>query len=287
MGVPAVLLPSENLARSATWSITGASASVGFPLANLHDGDVTLPFIASASGAARLIADLGSAARVDDAFLPFYNIPAGTLVKFEGHTSNSWGAPDVSVTVTIPAYRSLGPLLDAVPESVRANVLAAYPTEASRTKRWWSWSIAAFADPLAIGETLFGPLTELWGFSPDANADDEELPAVVKETAFGNRWSFRYPLLNRRQSGMLTLTGTERDLFKTLEREIGGTADPFIWVPDIEDSSIGMLVTLEQAIQGTQLASEAEGFFGSPSVGADAVHRIQMAFREVPKGLPL
>lgn len=287
MGRQAILLPSANRIRSATLSITGASASSGYPLANLKDGDVTLPFIAAATGAARLIADCTSAVQVDDAFLPFHNIPAGTAVRFEGHTANSWGAPDVSVPVSVAAYTSLGPLLDPIAPSLRANVQAAYSASA-RTKRYWSWSIAAFADPLAVGEWLMGELSELWGFSPDENADSQDLPAMVKTTAFGNRWSFRYPLLQRRRKGRVPVPGGElRARFLALEQEIGGTADPFIWVDDLDDATEGLLMQLESAIEGTTLASELTAD-GSPAhVLAESLHMLRLELLEVPKGLPL
>ena len=150
--VSRIIRPSRNFARSATVTSTGVSSSSQFPLANIKDNDVALPYKAGGVGAVRIIFDCGAPVLVDEMCLPMYNIPAATSnVKWQGHTSNSWGAPDVSVTLVIPTYATLRTGMTPIPESIRADVAAVYPLTANRTKQWWSLDVPSIGVALAIG----------------------------------------------------------------------------------------------------------------------------------------
>lgn len=278
MAVPAVLLPSENRARTATLSLATGAASPSHPLANISSGDVTLPFIASAAGAVRVVFDCATAVLVDGVFLPMYNIPAAHAgVKFEGHSSSSWGAPTVSVDLTIPTYRSRGTSLLPCPEPFGVD-LRELASAATRTLRYWSLLVPTFASALAIGECLFGPLTDLWGFSPDDNIEQDEQLDIVKESAFGSRWGFRYGIERMRLGGSLIVMGDERDAFRSLYREVGAV-DPFIWMPYPGEADTGLLVTFAQPISQKHLAP--------PTDTVDSVHSIRVDLLEVGRGLPL
>lgn len=269
----AILFPSSNLARTATVSLASGAASASHPLANLTSGDIALPFIASASGAVRIVFDCGSAAQVDGAFLPMANIPAGTVVKFQGHTSSSWGTPDVDVTVTIPAFSSMGPDLDPIPGAPWADVLSAYPTALNRTKRYWSLSVASFASALAIGEVLFGALEVLDVFIQGSNERSQAQATIAKESAFGSRWTLRYPIRRRRWGLTSGLEDADLAVFLALDDEVGGDAgDPFVLVPDITENDAAL-------VSGTNLPTR--------TMLVDGYHQGQPAFVEVQRGLPL
>lgn len=267
-----ILLPSKNLATAATKSVSGVSADSLYGLANLSDGDVTLPFMATGAGAARLIFDCTDPVQVDGAFLPMANIAAGTVVKWEGHTSNSWGAPDVSVTITIPTFATLRTGMTPIPESVWANVIAAYPDAGTRTKRYWSLSVAAFASALKVGELIFG---ELDAVPPRLLVDDTEQQGyqdVIKEAPQGRRWGFRYAIRRRHLSGTLVTADEEtRTLWRALEDEVG-LLDPFIYVP-WSDENRALLVALDATV-----ADKPE---------APDIFRLPISVTEVNRGLPL
>lgn len=268
-----LLKPSNNLARTATVSISGVSASAAYPLANIADNDVAHPFKAAATGAARIVFDCGSAVRVDGAFLPMHNIPAGTVVKWQGHTASSWATPDVDVTVTIPAYATLGSGMTPIPESVWANVIAAYPTAADRTKRYWSLSVASFASPLAIGELLFGPLSEFDTYLTTSNGRSQQHQSIVKQSPQGSQWAFRYPIRRRELTGTMYEQATEFALWMALDDEVGTDADPFIVVPN-HSENVGLLVNLTGPIKGTEVAPEP-------------VYGLDINLLEQNRGLPL
>lgn len=280
MSVPAALFPSANLARTAALSLVSGAASASHPLVNIADNIVAKPFIANAAGVVRIMFDCVSPVRVDGVFLPMTNIPAGTLVKWQGHDSPSWGAPNVDITIDIPSFLSLGPDLPEVPESVGVDLRSLY-SAAGRTQRYWSLWVDGFVSspsaPLAIGELLFGPLTDLWGFSPDDNVAEDQTFEIVKQ-AVGRRWAFRFPILRRHVGGSIVVTGSEGDAFVALYREVG-TADPFIWMPDPELEERGLLVAFDKPIPRKQLAP--------PMGSVESLHQIRVDLTEVVRGLPL
>lgn len=281
MAVPCVLLPSDNLADGVTPTLSTGSADASYPVTNVTDGDVTTPFKASAGGDVRIVFSLGSAQRVDGVFVPMSNIPAGLSgLKWQGHTSDSWSSPDVSVDLTMPAYFSLGPDLDAVPESLGKDFRSLYSV-AGRTKAFWSLLIPGYGDSpetiAAIGEILFGPLTDVWGFSPDDNLSEDSTFEIVKQ-ALGRRWALRYPLLQRRLAGTVIVDGSEEDSFVQVYREVG-TADPFIWMNDPENDDVGLLMHFEKPIPRQQLAPSTDA--------SESVHRIRVDLIETVRGLPL
>lgn len=269
----AILLPTSNRARTATVSLATGSASASHPLVNIHTGDVTLPFIASASGAVRVVFDCGSAVRVDGAFLPMTNIPAGTVVKWQGHTASSWGTPDVDVTVTIPTFASMGPDLLPVPGSPWADVLSAYPTAGNRTKRYWSLSVASFASALAIGELLFGAIEVMDVFIQGANERSQTQATIAKESAFGSRWTLRYPIRRRRWSLTSGIEDADLATFLALDDEVGGdSGDPFILVPDVTVNDAALVAGAGLPTRTLLVAGFQQG---------------QPVFTEVLRGLPL
>lgn len=270
----AILFPSENLALTATVSLGAGAASASHPLANIRDGLVTLPFIANAAGAVRIVFDCGSAVQVDGMFLPMANIPGATAdVKWQGHTSNSWGAPDVSVDVTIPAFASLGPDLLPLPDSPWANVIAEYPTAADRTKRWWSLSVPSLASALAIGELLFGALEVFDAFIQGSNQHSQRNAAIVKGTAFGDAFRYRYPVRRRRMEMTVGLDDEDslHAMFLRLDDEVGTNADPFILVPDTT-KNLGLLVRTDELPRHRIVEDKYEG---------------TATYIEVNRGLPL
>lgn len=288
MGLPYVLLPSNNLARAATKTIPTNTADGSYPLANLSDGDVTLPFKANATVAVRLVFDCGLPSRVDGMFLPMANIPAGTNgVLWQGHTANSWGAPDVSVPLMIPDFVTLGSGMTPIPESPWANVMDAY-SAAGRTKRYWSLLVPSFgspSDPLSIGELLFGPLTAIWGFTPDQNQEAHEHGAIVKQALMGTRWAYRYAIRQRHRSGTMVVDGTVLTALRALEAEVGGPAGDFIWVEDTDDN-LGMLVTFDGPLSSSQIAPAVYGSGSPTTLVSDSAHRVSVAMTEVNRGLP-
>lgn len=98
----------EAAVAGTTWSITGGDLRC---TSDAFGASSTISITAGSSGldlAAYLtgftsydtaVAGVGSGA-VTAAFLAGYNISSAAVVKIQGHTANSWGGPDVSITMT-------------------------------------------------------------------------------------------------------------------------------------------------------------------------------------------
>lgn len=261
------LRPDQNRIASATVTVQTGSVASGYPATNAQDGDVTTPVIASASGAFALQFDLGSAMQIDGFFVPMHNFPAGTNVRVQGNSSASWATPPLDEPLVIPAYSTNG-----IPESVWADLRGV----ATRTYRFWRVSVPSFALAAAIGEVLAGPLIE-W----DRNyrygwTEDQENKSIVKQTAFGPRWSLRYPL---RQRGLVFTVNPSDDqvtVFRELDDACYTLADPFILVPDPTEN-VAPYVNF----------SERMSFERNKDIAGEGFNTVTFAVMEVPRGLPL
>ena len=93
-------LPSENVAPRAT--ITATPEDSAYPARNLADLNPGKPSKLTAKSG-NWVLDFGTAQRVDLVALWHHNLDARLTVLFQGNDSDSWGAPALSQTITIPA----------------------------------------------------------------------------------------------------------------------------------------------------------------------------------------
>lgn len=139
--------PSDNVADTVTPSLLTGTANANFPLTRLYDGDPATAFKTTSTGDCRVVWDYTSAQRVDCVWVPIHNALAGTVLRFEGHTANTWATPTVSATHTVQAYRQ------GLPQGVFIDVTAASGYSASGL-RYWSLFVPNTGIVTALGEII-------------------------------------------------------------------------------------------------------------------------------------
>lgn len=97
--------PSDIITSQAVFSaVTGTvSTDADYGIPSLYDGNPAKPlkFTDSPVVAIRLVADLGTATRVDGLALPNSNIDAGLVMRAEQNATDVWTSPSVSVNMTM------------------------------------------------------------------------------------------------------------------------------------------------------------------------------------------
>jgi hypothetical protein len=95
---------SDNVARTATITITSGSIATGYLLSYLTDNDPSRPAKFN-EATLTLLFDWGGAQRQDAVSLIHANLAAGLAVRYQCNPTNSWTAPALDVSVVIPEYK--------------------------------------------------------------------------------------------------------------------------------------------------------------------------------------
>lgn len=216
-------LPSDNFASGVTPTVDTGTADSDYPVTNVVDGVPSTPVrFTGTSGS--IVFDLGSACQVDLVAVIAHNLN-GT-VTIQGHSSNSWGAPSVSVTV---------PTVTQDPDGYWPNrwvdLSVAVPTAGSRTLRYWRLVVAGNTANLSIGEVWLATRRQLtmnysWGYR-EVNA----APSVVHRTDAGVEFRYSYGTRQRRLDAELEATDAVVDAMRTLWVAARGRARSFLIVP--------------------------------------------------------
>lgn len=102
--------PADNLLSLATLTNpTGASAS-GYALTDLYNSNPAFGWHAAAATTFYILIDFGGALTKAVKLIGFHNhnFAAGIVLTIQGNATNSWGAPTVNSTVTVPAVAGDG-----------------------------------------------------------------------------------------------------------------------------------------------------------------------------------
>lgn len=138
--------PSD-LVTAFTPTLTGATVDTNYPLTNCHDGNPIEVVRMTTTTAARLIWDLGSATTIDAWVLVMHNLAAAGVVTLQANTADSWGAPAVSTTVTVPTWP------DTLPRNLSKDLRAT--GFATVGYRYISMLLPTQAAAQAFGEVLW------------------------------------------------------------------------------------------------------------------------------------
>ena len=133
------------MAATVTPTAHTGTFNANFPLTRLYDRDPATAAKTTSTGDCRILWDFGAAQRVDAVWIPIHNAVAGTILRFEGHTANTWAPPTVSATHTVQAYGG------DLPRGVYIDVTAAvgYTTTGFR---YWSLFVPNAGIITALGE---------------------------------------------------------------------------------------------------------------------------------------
>jgi len=139
---------TDNVAAAVTPVVfSGTTMNALYPLTRAIDLDPATAAKSSSTGDFRIVWDFTAAQRVDAVWIPMWNALAGVVARFEGHTSNTWGAPTVSRNYTVPAYGG------DMPRGAFFDITAAAGYSTSGL-RYWSLFVPNTAIITAIGEVF-------------------------------------------------------------------------------------------------------------------------------------
>lgn len=148
-GITVYCRPSDIVtAQAAISADVAVSTDPDYGLAAMHDGDPAKPCKFEAPGPIRIVFDFGGPQRIDAFALPNHNLPAAAVCAVEMNATDAWGAPSVSVPLTV------GPVhLDGHRASPWANLTTASGYSPTGY-RFLSLAVPVTTGPVQIGEAL-------------------------------------------------------------------------------------------------------------------------------------
>lgn len=229
--------PSDNLldpdlSPAPVLAVNTGVEDAAYLAANLGDGLPQKP--AKLTGfTGSWTANLGSAKRVDLVSIIHSNLDASLAVSIQGHTSNAWGAPDVSQAFTIPARYA-----DRFPVNVWLDLKTLVPVDANRTKQWWRLNVSGTNSvAVSVGEWgLYNTKRDLgirnikWGATRTWRR-----PAKIHETDVLVRK--RYDVGTTIRGLSVEIDPTDAILAEVHEwwRSAAGAVNPFLIVPHSDE----------------------------------------------------
>jgi hypothetical protein len=254
-----------NVVPNAT--ITASAADVDYPATYLTDGLLGRPAKLSTTTGSWVL-DFGSAQRIDMVAFGPHNLTAGLAVQFQGHTSDSWGAPTLTTAVTIPTYREDG---QSVNPWVDLTGVSGYSVSGFR---YWRLNISGTNDAaIAIGELVaYSQKTTVRNFRVGVSDTDTSL-VVSHETVYGVETVYSLGIVRRRLSGETYFTSAQLATFLSWYRGGNGHSD---W----------HLVVLDDTVNDARFVRFDGDGVTFQRLG-NGVHRAGLAMTEVSRGLRL
>lgn len=228
---------SDNVAPNAT--ITASAEDTAYPSTWLVDNLADQPGkLTTTSG--NWVFDFGSPQVLACATLIQHNLSAGLDVRLEGNATNTWGAPTLSDSFTIPARYT-----DNFTVNVRI-MLTDLHAAGARTFRYWRLNIAGTNSAnVSIGEVRLDATIRSFGIR-NINWDSPRAwrrPAVVHETDRLVRHGYSFGTTVRALQVEAEATATTLDDIEAWFRDVGVTR-PFTLIPDANDDDTLMAVML-------------------------------------------
>lgn len=228
---------SDNVAPNATAAVQTGTAATGYEatyLTNLTDQYRQRPAkLNETTGAWTL--DWGSAQRVDLVFL-WHNLDAGLgTVQIQMNATNSWGAPSLTTTVTVPAKRG-----DTSTVKIFKDLRSVSGYSASGY-RWMRINVGS-ANSVALGMKVccFSSIRQLARDVQLGVLEPQDRPNVVLGTDFDPiAWAYNFDVGPRRLRAQLASGVSDRDAVRTWFEACGGRGKLTFLVPDPDDSARG------------------------------------------------
>lgn len=217
---------SDNVLRKITPSMpAGTLLSSNFPLTHLVD-EAPDSLCRLSTTTCRFVWDKGVATKIDWVTIVQHNLDAGLSgVLWQGHTSDSWGAPAFSIGITIPG---------ADADGFRMNPKVDLTVAPSRTFRYWSLTVSVpNSSPLSFGEIMAFGTKRIATPNISWDAEDDEDRAVVEhQTKAGPGGGYDEGVWARERNGEIVCTDAEAVAFRTWYRDARGKARVFAYAPD-------------------------------------------------------
>ena len=282
MAISVYSRPSDIITDEATITAsTGTvSSETGYGLPSLYDLNPAKPCKFAAPGAIRLVADFGSARRIEGMAVPNHNFDPGVIVSMQLNTADAWVTPAVSVPLTMPALH-----LDGHRSSPWVNFTTASGYGAG-LYRYASLSVGANAAASKVGEWLIMTALRTFeiagpgrgGIQMGARKGTDRRFLDSLETEYGVVRVLRRRIKQRTWSVRVKGTNADYTALQALGDDCSGRALPFFFAENgitAVDDGLYVRFTRETA---ERLVAEEEWF---------NLDSFAMDMQEVSRSLPL
>jgi len=256
-------LPSENVA-AAYDALVATTEDPDYPAAYLADLNLARPAKLTGSSGS-FVWDFGTAQRVDWIAFGPHNLAGGSAL-FQGNASDSWGAPTLSATVTIPADlrdgQSVNPFRDLT--SVTGYTTGGF--------RYWRLAVATTGVAVAIGEVWLASRKRELRNLRLGGAFMRSRPVVEHRTLYGVSTVYDLGVLYRTIAGDYLYTST-------------AAADVFTWWHDCHGRTLFSPIVIDQAINDALFVRFTEDMTDQRQQAN--ISRVPIAWDEVSRGLHL
>lgn len=215
--------PGDNFAAGLTPTADTGTLLSTYPASFATDGDPAVPATFSTTSGS-LVFDLGTARQVDLVAVVGHNINA--TLTIQGHSSNSWGAPSVSVVLPVVTQDGDGHWPN------RWVDLSATLSAGARTLRYWRLLIGTNAVGPKVGEVWLATRRQLatnisWGIR-----ETDAAPDLVHETDAGVRYVYSRGVRVRRLEAELDAADAVVAALRALWLAARGRGRSFLVVPE-------------------------------------------------------
>ena len=221
--------PSKNVAALVTPTLNTGTINALYPITRLIDNDPATATKTTSTGDSRWLWSFAGAQRIDGFWLPMYKAAAGTVIRFEGHTSDLWTAPDISRSLTVPAFRGSGSR--ALPRGLFIDVRTD-PNYTTVGKQYWSLFVPNAGIITALGEAFLASEIETVRHFQYGLNRPRSRNLAQHARADGGWFTYSRGTDAFRWSGSVLAGSTEYDAYLELHEDCDGGRLPFAVVFD-------------------------------------------------------
>jgi hypothetical protein len=223
--------PLDNVADTATVTVQTGTEDTDYPVENLVDlsyAKIAAPAkLNEVTGA--FVLDWGAAQRVDYVVI-WHNFTAALAVSVQMNATNSWGAPTLTTSLTIPAKRA-----DNYTRKVGVDLrsVTGYSTSGLRYLRI---NVSGSNDAhVGLKVLAFSSVRQLSRGFVLGQEDTERQTPIVMMTDARVPWAYDLNSAPRSLKGSSTLSDTDAEAMREWFRSCGGPVQPTVIVPDPTD----------------------------------------------------
>jgi len=274
MSVTLYCRPSDIVTSHASWSVAAGTVSTdaNYGLGALVTKNPAVPVKFTTAVQVEIVGDFGANHRVDGVLFPHHNFTNGLAVKFQMHTTNSWGAPTVDALLDVDAARmdghSRSPWIDL-------RLVSGYAQAGLRYCR-------ILVPAMAVGAQFGGfSLVEQWrdlGVSFEVKQSQNRPMLHSFTTAVGVKSEYSLNARSWRFEGSTLASDADyRDLLDLHDAARGIDSFPFILDDSVKNDG-GYLVSFSDELRASMSGTWAHG---------PGIINMPLAFDEISRGLPL
>lgn len=238
--------PLDNFLRTATsLTLSVGNALDGYGLDALYDGVPGNPLKVDGI-AATIVGQWSSPIAVGLAALLHTNL--SVAAQLQGHSSNTWGAPNISLAFGVPTVNARG--LYSAPRLV---------VDETEPQAWWRLVIAGNSLNVILGEFYLGRRRELDGFVFPGVRGGRRAQNVRHPTYFGVPLTYELAPAVRGWTGSVIVSGdTDRQAVVDLQEATRYGARQFVGVPRSDQDKAFMFALSADQVGDSPRAADTD-----------------------------